>query len=472
MFVGFSDQCPDFTQNSVYIDGWKNLPAISCGETYFMKHIFIRLALPALVIGLFLTFTQSISAQSALDGFDPNANGTVYVVLVQPDGKILIGGGFTSVLGTARNNIARLNPNGTLDTGFNPNADNTVYSIAIQPDGKVLVGGNFNNIGGGPRNRIARLDASTGAADAWNPNADNTVYSVVIQTDGKVLTSGGFTSIGGQTRNNIARLDAATGAVDSFNPNANNTVYSIAVQSDGKIFAGGAFTTIGGQTRNYIARLTNTTPVLQSLIVNSNAIGWNRSGAGTQFTRVTYEQSIDNGANWTFLGNAAPGLTVPDGNVKGEAIEPSTFSVAAKGDIAPGIVQAAAYSLPGLSLPIGQNVLIRARGYYQSGYLSGSETTEELIKNVFFLAPTSANVFVSGKVLNGKSGIARATVAITGSSGTIRTVKTNSFGVFSIDNLEAGQTYIFSVTAKGSAFAPQVVTVNDNLTDLDFSALE
>ena len=62
---------------------------------------------------------------------------------MQPDGKILIGGSFTTVLGVTRNNIARLNTDGTLDTAFNPNANDDVYSIAVQADGKILVGGVF-----------------------------------------------------------------------------------------------------------------------------------------------------------------------------------------------------------------------------------------------------------------------------------------------------------------------------------------
>ena len=85
---------------------------------------------------------------SALDGFDPNANGAVRVVVVQPDGKILIGGDFTTLspnggAPVTRNRIARLNPDGTLDTAFNPNANGAVYAIAVQADGKILVGGAF-----------------------------------------------------------------------------------------------------------------------------------------------------------------------------------------------------------------------------------------------------------------------------------------------------------------------------------------
>ena len=71
-----------------------------------------------------------------------------------------------------RNHIARLNPDGTLDTAFDPNADNFVLSFAVQPDGKVLAGGSFTSIGGQTRNSIARLDAATGLADSWDPNAN------------------------------------------------------------------------------------------------------------------------------------------------------------------------------------------------------------------------------------------------------------------------------------------------------------
>ena len=216
----------------------------------------------------------TVCGQSALDGFDPNANGFVRVVVFQPDGKILIGGDFTDIGGQPRNRIARLNPDGTLDTAFDPNANNPVYSIALQADGKILVGGDFTNIGGQPRNRIARLDATTGLADSFDPNADSRVSVIAVQADGKVLAGGFFSSIGGQNRNRIARLDATTGLADSFNPNANSFVVSIVVQADGKILVGGFFSganSIGGQTRNRIARLDATTGLADSFDPNANS---------------------------------------------------------------------------------------------------------------------------------------------------------------------------------------------------------
>ncbi len=228
----------------------------------------------------FICFAGVAQAQSALDGFDPNANGTVTVVVLQSDGKILIGGAFTALspnggAAVTRNGIARLNPDGTLDAAFNPNASGFVNAIAVQGDGRVLAGGLFTTIGGQTRNNIARLDAVTGAADSFDPNANNRIRSIAVQADTRILACGDFTSIGGQTRNRIARLDATTGTADSFDPNANDIVNLIVVQADGRVLVGGNFNganSIGGQTRNRIARLDATTGLADSFNPNANNI--------------------------------------------------------------------------------------------------------------------------------------------------------------------------------------------------------
>lgn len=225
---------------------------------------------------------QTIAFNPA-DGFDPNANGDVKVVVVQRDRKILIGGDFTTVSpnggpAVTRNHLARLNPDGTLDTAFDPNPNGAVYAIALQDDCRILVGGQFNginSIGGQTRNYIARLDSTTGAADSFNPNANQHVNSIVVQTDGRILVGGDFhlgTSIGGQTRNFIARLDATTGLADSFNPNPDGSdIYAMALQPDGKIMVVGGFSNIGGQARNWVARLDPTTGLADSFSADPNS---------------------------------------------------------------------------------------------------------------------------------------------------------------------------------------------------------
>lgn len=210
--------------------------------------------------------------------FDPNVQGDSYhyvrSIVVQADGKILIGGLFFVVSGQVRPNFARLNHDGTLDTEFNPGAsgagpESEVFSVAVQPDTKILLAGTFTNVGGQMRNHLARVDATTGTPDSWNPDPPPypiiRVHSLAVQPDGKVLAGGNFNTsaytpglIGGQPRNSIARFDPETGLADSFNPNANGRVWSIAVQPDGKILVGGSFSSIGGQLRNGIAELDAT----------------------------------------------------------------------------------------------------------------------------------------------------------------------------------------------------------------------
>ena len=225
-------------------------------------HRFLKMAMPF----LFLLLTGVMRGQS-IDGFDPNANGPIYIIVVQPDGKVLIGGDFITLAPNGgatvtRNRIARLNSDGTLDMAFNPNVSSSnsfVFSIALQTDGKILVGGVFTMIGGQPRRHIARLNMDGTLDMAFNPNPDgpdSRVVGIAVQTNGEILLGGLFTTIGGQTLNNLARVDPSTGLADpSFNPNPDAQVVPVALQSDGKIVVGGVFSSIGGQSRQNMARL-------------------------------------------------------------------------------------------------------------------------------------------------------------------------------------------------------------------------
>ncbi|MCX6874766.1 MAG: choice-of-anchor D domain-containing protein [Verrucomicrobia bacterium] len=208
------------------------------------------------VAGTARNFIARLNADGTLDpGFNPNAGGSIVCVAVQADGKILLGGGFTTVGGTIRNRIARVNADGTLDPGFNPNASNEVDCVAVQADGKILLSGWFTTVGGTARNRIARLNADGTLDPGFNPSANNYVNCMAVQTDGKILLSGGFTTVGGTVRNRIARVNA-DGTLDAgFNPNASRSVISLAIQADGKILLVGAFGSVGGAARNGIARL-------------------------------------------------------------------------------------------------------------------------------------------------------------------------------------------------------------------------
>ncbi len=87
------------------------------------------------------------------------------------------------------------------------------------------------------------------------------------------------------------------------------------------------------------------------------------------------------------------------------------------------------------------------------------------------LAPTAANVLVSGRVTSPRGGIANVRVTLTAQNGSQQTVNTNGFGYFQFSGVESGQTYVAAATAKAHSFAPQVLHLTDNFSELHFSAL-
>jgi uncharacterized delta-60 repeat protein/uncharacterized repeat protein (TIGR01451 family) len=189
------------------------------------------------------------------------ANRFIAALALQTDGKIVAGGDFTSFNGIARNRVVRLNSDGSVDTTFNPGlgASNTVWAVAVQTDGKVVIGGDFTSVGGVPRNHVARLNADGTLDTGFDPGtgADGPVNALAIQGDGKVVIGGDFTLVGGVARSRVARLNA-DGTLDmGYNPGAgaNDAVYVLKLQPDGKALVGGAFTRMDFRSRNRLARL-------------------------------------------------------------------------------------------------------------------------------------------------------------------------------------------------------------------------
>jgi len=91
----------------------------------------------------------------------------------------------------------------------------------------------------------------------------------------------------------------------------------------------------------------------------------------------------------------------------------------------------------------------------------------------FQFAPTAANVSVSGRVLTASgAGLTNTLVYLTASNGTTRTVKTTSFGNFVFENVTSGETYTISIVSRKLQFAPQILTVNESVAGLDFTAIE
>ncbi|MBF9141600.1 RCC1 domain-containing protein [Hymenobacter properus] len=211
---------------------------------------------------------ESTSTFSTGTGATAGFNGTVYSAALQADGKLLVGGIFTTYQGAPANQLIRLNPDGSPDATFNTGAGAGftggtvgVNSIAVQPDGKILLGGDFTTYQGATANRLIRLnpdgspDILFGTGTGATVGLNGVVNSIVVQPDGKILLGGDFTMYKDATASYLIRLNADGSPDASFavGNSFQNTVYGLALQADGKVLVHGS---TFSQSLRYLVRLT------------------------------------------------------------------------------------------------------------------------------------------------------------------------------------------------------------------------
>ncbi len=191
-----------------------------------------------------------------------NASGGITSVALQSDGRILIGGTFSSFNGTSRSIFARINSDGSLDQTFVPSGfqstDSAVF-VELESNGQILATGQFGLISGYQLS-LMRLDASGARDVTFAGLTDNYGSHVALQQDGKILLTGQFGQAAPDfARRSIVRYDPS-GAVDpSFNASltTDGAVTAIARQPDGKILVGGEFTSANGNPCNNLARFND-----------------------------------------------------------------------------------------------------------------------------------------------------------------------------------------------------------------------
>lgn len=201
----------------------------------------------------------------------PGIDGPVFALAQQSNGQLIAGGSFATVNGSALNNLARLNTDGTTDTAGFLNglagANGAVYSLVNQADDRVILGGQFTTVDGVARNRIARVMTDGSLDTSFNPGTgpDGAVYALsetFVSGSRKVYVAGAFASINTVSRPFLARLNNNGSVDNTFNPGfgPNGNVYAVAAYPSnspyaGKVLIGGAFTNVNNFPASYIARL-------------------------------------------------------------------------------------------------------------------------------------------------------------------------------------------------------------------------
>jgi uncharacterized delta-60 repeat protein len=295
------------TDNKILIGG--NFTSVAGDGT--RKHI-ARL-LPSGAVDT--TFTSTSGTTSLTLGASVNT------IALQTDGKVLVGGSFTTVTAVptpspnpARSRFVRLNADGTLDTGFTPtNPDAAVNCVLVQPDGKILLAGAFDNYTGNLR--IARMTSGgviegPSSTPAFHGTiSTGVVNSLALQADGKILVGGSFTTAGSSNtaRNYLARFSDTGVFENDFNAtiSATTLVDAVTLLQDGRVLIGGTFVTVSGAPHSKIALLDNqraTPPTLQ--VTSSSRAEWLRGGSAPEVSQVTFERSTDDGDHWYPAGGA------------------------------------------------------------------------------------------------------------------------------------------------------------------------
>lgn len=217
----------------------------------------------------------------------------VNAVAVQSDGKVLVGGSFFSFSGISVQNILRLNSDGSLDSSFvSPsftvfNGRSEVFAVAVQPDGKILLAGRFSTVGGVASPTVVRLN-SNGSVDtsfqAPFGDSGSTAYALALQPDGRILVGGSMQIVEGESiYNSLVRLHPNGSRDSTFNSSVTGTVKAILV-SGTQLVVGGTIEAVDGSARQALARfqmtpeylltVTKSTAAGGTVSPNSGTLGW------------------------------------------------------------------------------------------------------------------------------------------------------------------------------------------------------
>ena len=185
-------------------------------------------------------------------------------IQIQPDGKIILAGNFNMFNGVSANKIIRLTPNGSIDPTFNTGTgfDDDCTAMIIQNDGKILVGGKFTQYNGVTVNRITRLNPD-GSIDlgflSGTGFTNGIVYAIKTDVSGNIMLGGSFSDLyNGSEVNRLVLLNPDGALKSDFNIGsgpASASVFALHNNVDGSWFIGGSFSIFDSKNQGKLAKI-------------------------------------------------------------------------------------------------------------------------------------------------------------------------------------------------------------------------
>jgi hypothetical protein len=267
-------------------------------------------------------------------------NNNAWTVDYDSNNNYIVGGEFTAYNGVTYNRIIRFNSSGVPDSTFNglsAGFNGKVYVVKVQPDNKILVGGIFTSYNGVVANRIIRLnydgtidntfDCGVGIGGFLGGRQETVVFDIDVQTDGKILIIGSFTTYNGITVNGILRVDSGGTYDSSFvtGSGLNICYYGFIRQRDeNTIIIGGYMGNYNGINTRSMCRLSSTGTFLnyyvndatnsghpEDIFINTDgtliSVGTLSTGSPS-YNVVPIKNNNDYTRNTTFLSNVGTGF--------------------------------------------------------------------------------------------------------------------------------------------------------------------
>ena len=369
----------------------------------------------------------------------------VSAIAIQPDGKVLVGG---------YDGLKRLNPNGSADTtfnaalgsNFNRNYGNrSVGVIRVSPDGGIWVGGHFTTFNGQDVPGLARLNPDgtldSGVLSAYAPalvgNAVVHIYEIHLQPDGKIIAAGGgFWLLAGTSARGLFRLNADGSPDTQFNlrgwPGLNSTVFTLAARPTGELMVGGSFSTFNYQTAKGIFQFGwggSLSPETQTLSATYGTAIQETAAFTTSQLSGTVSYSISPPLPTGLSLNSATGVVSGTPLVAGSAS--TTHTITATGSTSGTAASTLTLSVAKAQLTVTANDATRARGQSNPAF---GVTISGLVNGDTLSAISGAPSFSCEATTNSPPG----NYAITPSRGTLESLY-YSFQSFAAGSLTVGK---------------------------------